>query len=64
MPVGKGKQQILENFQIDDIIFFFGDKTEPGGNDYDIAEAVEQRQDGEVFSVDDWKHTWKILKSL
>lgn len=63
MPVGKGKQQILENFQIDDIIIFFGDKTEPGGNDYDIAEAVKKRQDGKVFSVNDWKHTWTILKS-
>ena len=63
MPVGKGKQQILENFQIDDIIIFFGDKTESGGNDYDIAEAVKKRQDGKVFSVNDWKHTWTILKS-
>ena len=64
MPIGKGKQQILENFQIDDIIIFFGDKTKPGGNDYDIAEAVKQRQDGKVFSVNDWKHTWTILKSI
>ena len=63
MPIGKGKQQILSDFSENDNIIFFGDKCDPGGNDYDIAEAVE-RINGIVYHVENWEETWNILKSL
>ena len=63
MPIGKGKQQILEDFSNDDVIHFFGDRTEPGGNDFDIAEDVKARGWGIVYPVSSWEDTWTILKS-
>ena len=62
MPIGKGKQQILDKFAKDDIIIFFGDKCEKGGNDHDISVAVRERETGVVHEVEDWEHTWQILK--
>ena len=62
MPIGKGKQQILEKFDKDDNIIFFGDKCEKGGNDHDISVAVRERQTGVVHEIEDWEHTWQILK--
>lgn len=64
MPIGKGKQQILNDFDKTDNIVFFGDKCEKGGNDYDIAEAVKQLPNGTVYHVKDWEETWTIMKSI
>lgn len=64
MPIGKGKQQILNDFHETDNIIFFGDKCDEGGNDYDIAEAVKKLRNGTVHQVKDWEETWTILKSL
>lgn len=64
MPVGKGKQQILNDFSDDDIVIFFGDKCDVGGNDYDIAEAVKKRETGIVHHVDGWEETQEILKNV
>lgn len=60
-PKGKDKSQILEDFH--DSLIFFGDKTEPGGNDHSIAEAIKF-QGGKVFQVNGYRETWKILKTL
>ena len=62
MPIGKGKQQILEKFVKEDNIIFFGDKCEKGGNDHDISVAVRERETGVVHEVENWEHTWQILK--
>lgn len=62
MPIGKGKQQILDDFAVDDILIFFGDKCQKGGNDHDISVAVRERETGAVHEVEDWEHTWQILK--
>ena len=64
MPIGKGKQQILNDFAEDDTIIFFGDKCATGGNDYDIAEAVKKRSNGTVHHVDGWEETQEILKNV
>ena len=59
------KAQILKDFQLTDTIYFFGDNCQFGGNDHEIALAVHDLEnDSRVFEVDDWKHTWKILKEL
>lgn len=61
-PIGKGKQQILDDFSSGDSIIFFGDKCDIGGNDYDIAEAVKARN-GTVHHVSGWEETHEILNN-
>jgi len=61
---GADKSQILKDFDSDGEIFFFGDKTAEGGNDYEIAQAVLNRPWGRVISVNSWEDTWNSLKSL
>ena len=61
-PIGSNKSQILADFDISQVVFF-GDKTEEGGNDYEIAEAVKAAG-GKVHAVNGWEETWKILKEL
>ena len=58
---GMSKKQVLTDFPKDAIINFYGDKMEPGGNDYEIAMRI--RADGNTaVQVNDWRHTWKLLK--
>jgi phosphomannomutase len=57
---GKNKSQIRK--KLDGIIYFFGDKTMEGGNDYPIANMLEEPD--KVFQVDDWEHTYKLLKEI
>lgn len=59
------KAQILKDFQPTDTIYFFGDNCQLGGNDHEIALAVHDLEnDSRVFEVNDWEHTWTILKQL
>ena len=59
-PKGADKSQILRDFSEDDELYFFGDRTEKGGNDYTLAEGVKARG-GKSYKVDTWKDTWKLL---
>jgi len=63
MPTGKGKEQILDDFDAEAKIFFFGDMTMMGGNDFEIAQRVQMMPNGYSFQVTHWKETWGILKS-
>lgn len=56
----KNKSQIRK--RLDGDIHFFGDKTMEGGNDYPIANILTKPD--KVFQVDDWEHTYKLLKEL
>lgn len=60
---GKGKEQVL-NYWFDSGIYFFGDRTLPGGNDYDLAQAILKKDIGKVFQVDSWEETYSIVKEL
>ena len=61
---GCTKAQILKDFDPKDVIYFFGDKCQFGGNDHEIALAVHDRDNGSrVFEVKDWEDTWRNLKS-
>ena len=51
---------MLSDFDVKNV-WFFGDKTEEGGNDYEIAEAVKAGG-GKVSAVSGWEDTWAILK--
>lgn len=60
---GADKRQILEDFEYDDEIIFFGDRMEPGGNDFPLASTLKyQYPKGFSHAVKDWEHAWQILK--
>jgi phosphomannomutase len=59
-PRDADKSQILEDFDADDFIVFFGDAMFEGGNDYPLALA---NYNGTNYHVKDWKETWGILKN-
>jgi hypothetical protein len=63
-PKGNDKSQILKDFSNDDKIYFYGDRMEPGGNDYPLAKALETFGNAESTQVADWKDTWKRLESF
>ena len=61
--IGFNKSQILKDFDKRDVIWFFGDKTSPDGNDHEIAVAVGDRSgSNRSFTIQSWRHTWNILK--
>ena len=62
-PKGFNKSKILEDFSVDDEIYFFGDATFEGGNDYEISTEVK-KNNGTSFTVQRWEETWKILREL
>ncbi len=62
-PVGKGKEQILDEFDPVTHITFFGDKTQMGGNDFEISQRVQLMVNGNFYQVSDWMQTWEILKN-
>ena len=61
-PKGNDKSQILKDFSSKDVIYFFGDKMDKDGNDYPLAK--ELKHPSKSFCVDNWEHTFKILKEL
>ena len=58
---GADKSQILEDFNSDDEIHFFGDRMEQGGNDYPLAKVNSR---GKNYHVKDWMETWELLKGF
>lgn len=54
---GCDKSQIMK-WIFESNIIFFGDRTEPGGNDYEIAQCANR-----VHTVADWQETQSILRS-
>lgn len=63
VPKGKGKKQIINHFTMKDEIVFFGDKMEPTGNDFELAQALIARGDMAI-RVNNWKETWEFLKVM
>lgn len=60
-PTGWDKSQILTDFDASDKIYFFGDKIEPGGNDWSLATALGNKR---CYNVKDWRETWERLSYL
>jgi len=60
---GKDKAQIIQYFEAQDTIQFFGDKIIPGGNDYTLAMAVNKLENGNSYTVKNWQQTYEILKT-
>ena len=57
----QAKKWILDNLGKDCVIKFYGDKTEKGGNDYDLAKVLKSPH--KVYQVKDWKETYNLLKN-
>jgi phosphomannomutase len=56
-PVGWDKSQIINDFSLkEDRLYFFGDKTMPGGNDEPLAKLVKH-----TYQVKGWRDTWERL---
>jgi phosphomannomutase len=58
-PKGCDKSQILHHFKKTDKLYFFGDRCEPGGNDYPLSKEIKNS-----FHVKDWRNTWEILQNF
>jgi|TARA_B110000503_G_scaffold113062_1_gene169664 phosphomannomutase len=64
-PTGHDKSQILADFDKLIPTYFFGDKIEPGGNDYPLAKALKDNGfKGTSTQVKNWKDTWERLQYL
>lgn len=55
-PKGADKSQIIVDFDKTDVTYFFGDRMDPEGNDYPLAQVTSQHR-----AVRDWRHTWEYL---
>lgn len=55
---GCDKSQILEDFNKDDTIYFFGDKMEQGGNDWPLAAKLNHQR---CYNVKNWRDTMERL---
>ena len=58
-PKGFDKSQIVEDFTTDDVLYFFGDAMHDGGNDYPLAQIVDNPK-----PVTKWSQTWEYLQQL
>jgi len=56
-PKGYDKGQIMRDFWVDDVTYFFGDRCDPDGNDYPLAQKVKHYR-----NVSGWKNTWEYLE--
>ena len=60
---GKDKRQIVDYFDFNEKLFFFGDRMDPDGNDFSLAYAVKERG-GVAKQVKNWRETKEILENL
>ncbi len=61
-PRGCDKSQILD--RLEGSIVFFGDRIDPVGNDWTLAQRIIDTGRGRCYNVDNWTHTWTILREL
>jgi len=56
-PLGFDKAQIIEDFDVDDKLYFFGDRMDPDGNDYTLSLEVDIAK-----PVKKWQETLELLQ--
>lgn len=61
---GTGKSQLIKYVKNRGPLIFFGDRMDPAGNDYCLAEAIKNNGLGRSYSVRYWQETWDILHML
>ena len=60
-PRGKDKSQVISDFIKEDKLYFFGDRIEPGGNDFPLSKAITSRGNGMAIGVKGWRDTYERL---
>ena len=66
-PKGNDKSQVLEHIEkrhVSGKIIFIGDGIENGGNDYPLAELMDNTEICDWYHTKGWEHTKEILESL
>ena len=58
-PKNLNKAQILVDFSDEDTLYFFGDKMDKDGNDYPLAQKIENS-----FNVSIWEETYDRLQLM
>ena len=60
-PKGANKSQIIEDFDKNNTLHFFGDAMDPHGNDYPLKQVIIDQARGLCYAVQSWKDTKNIL---
>jgi len=63
-PKGADKSQIINDFDPNDVLYFYGDRMDPQGNDYPLKKVIIDNDLGFAVEVSDWKDTWEKLKCV
>ena len=63
-PKGKDKSQIVQDFEPNDTLHFYGDRMDVLGNDYPLKKVIIENDLGFAIPVTGWKDTWKKLKCI
>lgn len=64
-PKGWDKSQILDDFNKNDFIYFYGDRMDFLGNDYPLKmRLLTEQWRCSTVEVQGWKHTWEKLKCV
>jgi phosphomannomutase len=61
---GTGKDQLIKYVASETPLIFFGDRMDPAGNDYSLAQAITAGNLGKSHAVQHWQETWDILRSM
>jgi len=63
-PKNADKSQIVNDFDPNDTLHFFGDRMDPQGNDYPLKKVIIDNDLGFATEVTGWKDTWEKLKCI
>ena len=63
-PKGADKSQIVNDFDPNDVLHFYGDRMDTMGNDYPLKKIIIDNDLGFAIEVNGWKDTWSKLKCL
>lgn len=63
-PKGKDKSQIVKDFGNLDVLHFFGDRTDPLGNDYPLKKVIIDNDLGFCYNIKNWKETYQLLSRI
>ena len=63
-PKGADKSQIVNDFDPNDVLHFYGDRMDTMGNDYPLKKVIIDNDLGFAIKVNGWKDTWSKLKCL
>ena len=61
-PRGLDKAQILDRIQ--GPVSILGDRIDPDGNDWTLAQRIIAEKRGWCYTVKNWTHTWNTLRQL